>query len=389
VRCYLLFGHLSPRLGKRFVGSDCLWDQNNVEHYPGYGLHYCSLYTRTSRANTFRALGSITEPSASRNRLSRRRPRWPVPVYAILPRRRSRKTDTRPHSRRWSVIPLTNSTKGLTKRFCASSHSVAPTRHDGTRRITTASTLRPAAFTAAHIVLSPEEYTALVPRASDLFKYIYTSLGPLGTLRLFNLPAESGALSSELTLAGFDVLSSTDTSILHAQKPAGSTVTNGATAPHSVALPKRKTYAQKAALWAFSAPSTGTSTPTIDPTALLQATDLARVIPTCEPFNASAPRRKKACKGCTCGLAEIEAAENADKPIVMLDGQIDGSAIVVEKSERERLLEAAKKASKATSSCGSCFLGDAFRCASCPYLGEFQTVFENRLVKVPDRSIVL
>jgi hypothetical protein len=91
----------------------------------------------------------------------------------------------------------------------------------GTYRIATASTLRPAAFTAAHIVLSPEEYTALVPRASDLFKYIYTSLGPLGTLRLSNLPAESGALSPELKLAGFDVLSSTDPSTLYAQNPLG------------------------------------------------------------------------------------------------------------------------------------------------------------------------
>jgi hypothetical protein len=197
-------------------------------------------------------------------------------------------------------------------------------------------------------------------------------LGPLGTFQLFNLPAESGALSPELKLAGFNVLSSTDPSTLYAQKPAESTITNGAPLPKSVALPKRNKNAQKAALWAFSAPSTGTSTPTIDPTSLLQPTDLARPVPTCEPFNSSAPRRKKACKGCTCGLADIEAAENAGKPIVMLDGQIDGSAVVVEKSEREKLIEAAKKASKATSSCGSCFLGDAFRCASCPYLGEFK-----------------
>ena len=121
--------------------------------------------------------------------------------------------------------------------------------------------------------------------------------------------------------------------------------------------------------------------PTIDPTSLLQPVDLARPVPTCEPFNSSAPRRKKACKGCTCGLADIEAAENADKPIVMLDGQIDGSAVVVEKSERERLIEAAEKASKATSSCGSCFLGDAFRCASCPYLGEFKPELESAHVK--------
>ena len=258
----------------------------------------------------------------------------------------------------------------------------------GTHQISTASTLRPAAFTAAHIILSPEEYTALAPRASDLFKYIYTSLGPLGTLHLFNLPAESGALSSELKLAGFDV-SSTDLFTLRAQRPAGSTITNGATVPKSVALPKRNKNAQKAALWAFSAPSTGTSTPTIDPTSLLHPTDLARPTPTCEPFNPSTPRRKKACKGCTCGLAEVEASENAGKPIVMLDGQIDGSAIVVEKSERERLIEAAKKASKATSSCGSCFLGDAFRCASCPYLGMFQVELKSFTRRVPDQSLVL
>jgi hypothetical protein len=79
----------------------------------------------------------------------------------------------------------------------------------------------------------------------------------------------------------------------------------------------------------------------------------------------------KACKGCTCGLAEFEA-EGEKNIVVLLDGSEAGQTIEIAASqdgEKTRLLNAAKFAPKATSSCGNCFLGDAFRCGGCPYLG--------------------
>eukprot|EP00246_Nothoceros_aenigmaticus_P008269 TRINITY_DN2282_c0_g1_i1.p1 TRINITY_DN2282_c0_g1~~TRINITY_DN2282_c0_g1_i1.p1 ORF type:complete len:340 (+),score=69.97 TRINITY_DN2282_c0_g1_i1:218-1237(+) len=53
---------------------------------------------------------------------------------------------------------------------------------------------------------------------------------------------------------------------------------------------------------------------------------------------------KKACKNCTCGRAETEAGEEFSKPTV---AQLNNPK----------------------SACGSCGLGDAFRCGSCPYKG--------------------
>ncbi|KAF8760044.1 Anamorsin -like protein [Rhizoctonia solani] len=191
--------------------------------------------------------------------------------------------------------------------------------------------LSPKYYSSAHVLLTEADYAA----AAAQLHFLATTLAKA---------------ISDVRAAGLQVVSQTNGTLV-AQAPATAA---------AIKLPKRD-KAAKAALWALNAPSTNT----IDPDSLLTAADKARPVPTCEPPTANGPRRKRACKGCTCGLAEVEAAE----AVVMLDGMVDGNARAVSGDEKAKLIAAAKAAPKATSSCGSCFLGDAFRCASCPYLG--------------------
>ncbi|KAG9025817.1 electron carrier [Tulasnella sp. UAMH 9824] len=261
-----------------------------------------------------------------------------------------------------------------------------------------ATTLAENKYANVTVVLSTSDYETFAPRVAELLKLIFPALIPSGTLTLSNLSAETHAsISPEITLNGFIALPGS-TSTITAQKPAYSatasfslkkktttTASVWSTTPSSepssssstpappASVPLRKLAkgdkSSKKALWTLSS---GASTPSIDPTALLTPDDLKRPTP-CEPPVADAPRRKKACKNCTCGLAEIEKAEEEEiekrRVVVMLDGSESGETKEVQLSEKERLAKAAKMASKATSSCGSCYLGDAFRCASCPYLG--------------------
>ena len=81
---------------------------------------------------------------------------------------------------------------------------------------------------------------------------------------------------------------------------------------------------------------------TIDPDMLIDSDDLKK--PDAASLLVCATTgKKKACKDCSCGLDKILAGETGD--------------------------DQAPPAEQSKSSCGSCYLGDAFRCAACPYLG--------------------
>ena len=98
---------------------------------------------------------------------------------------------------------------------------------------------------------------------------------------------------------------------------------------------------------------------TIDEDALLAADgDLKPSKITLDPegkAGAACPPTKSACKDCSCGRAEREAANG-------------GEAEAAPKLTREMI-------ENPQSNCGSCGLGDAFRCGGCPYRGlpAFQT----------------
>ena len=70
---------------------------------------------------------------------------------------------------------------------------------------------------------------------------------------------------------------------------------------------------------------------------------------------------RKACKDCTCGLKELEEQE--------LEQQKQKQDNVVSLSVDDTAEVDFTVPGKATGSCGSCALGDAFRCDGCPYLG--------------------
>lgn len=81
--------------------------------------------------------------------------------------------------------------------------------------------------------------------------------------------------------------------------------------------------------------------------------------PQCAP-EAGSKKRRKACKDCTCGLKELELQEQ--------EAQLAKQASTVVTLNLDEEIDFTVPG-KTGGSCGSCALGDAFRCDGCPYLG--------------------
>lgn len=90
-----------------------------------------------------------------------------------------------------------------------------------------------------------------------------------------------------------------------------------------------------------------------------QFTDYS-LAPECQPKTG---KRRKACKDCTCGLADRLEAEDKERR------ETADKNLNVMKLDTGDLNELDFTVQGKTGSCGSCALGDAFRCDGCPYLG--------------------
>ncbi|KDN52749.1 DUF689-domain-containing protein [Tilletiaria anomala UBC 951] len=289
-----------------------------------------------------------------------------------------------------------------------------------------ASSLTDSAFQSAHLIMPLQEAQNAV-----LLTALFSALEPGSSIAVENAGTNTTTaheievlgkkVKAELLIAGFAELSiegNGQQQRIQGRKPvaAGSSEASNGSTGASTALPLRRklngasaaginrsagSKAAKKALWATTPNS---NAPLIDAEALLTAAD--KINPNavrgsdCPPvqpgFSATGgTKRKKACKDCTCGLRELQDAEDA----VAASGTGQWQQEIVQLAEEDNDLPDAKKQDSgvirrevietvmgadgkekkvkrihvetkgATSSCGSCFLGDAFRCSSCPYLG--------------------
>lgn len=182
-------------------------------------------------------------------------------------------------------------------------------------------------------------------------------------------------VSKRLTLGGFeDVVVSEQTSVsgTRATKVSGRKPKWERGVTFSLGEKKtKKTFVSKASAWEEDDDDRDEM---IDEDALLTEKDKAK--PNAEGEGVGCPPTRKPCKDCTCGRKEEEEMKENATP---------ASSVVKMDLENDPNDETFKSA------CGNCALGDAFRCAGCPYLG--QPAFkendeENKVVMLDDLGTV-
>nr|CAG4652232.1 EOG090X0FGQ [Triops cancriformis] len=186
----------------------------------------------------------------------------------------------------------------------------------------------------------------------DLLAEILRVVKPSGRVVLRQLVSDVAPLATTLTLAGFVQVLETKEIVLSIGTPASDSMKR--LVEFTCRKPNYEVGSLKKLSFASSVPAQSVSSvwtlnstveddvELIDSDQLLDEDDLVK--PTTESLKVcGSTGKRQACKNCVCGLADELEQENKEKT------------------------PTAQK--PATSACGSCYLGDAFRCASCPYLG--------------------
>ena len=165
-------------------------------------------------------------------------------------------------------------------------------------------------------------------------------------------------VSKRLTLEGFEdvVVSETQTSVsgTSATKVSGRKPTWERGVTFSLGEKKTKKTLVSKASGAWEEDEDDREDEMIDEDALLTEKDKAKPT-TAEGEGVGCPPTRKPCKDCTCGRKEEEEMKENATP---------ASSVVKMDLENDPNDETFKSA------CGNCALGDAFRCAGCPYLGQ-------------------